>query len=658
VANQLKMDEIQQIQALRQLGWSQRRIAEALGVNRETVARYLARGDTESKPAKAPLGSTEDAESKPAKASLGSTEDAESKPAKAPLGSMSQEASCCGQGAREPIPPEKKGEWTTAQADAVAATDQVPSSPRSEVSEAGERSGGVVAGGPTCSPPQEMELAREASAEPDGRPARAEGGALASACPIVPAATLGLSLEEEAESSDTGMSAQSSDIGMSPNSSSRSTCGPLRALITAKLDQGLSAQRIYQDLVTEHGFRGSYYSVRRFVRRLGQTHPLPFRRLECAPGHEVQVDFGKGAPVVGPDGKRRRSHVFRLVLSHSRKAYSEVVYRQTSEEFIRCLENAFWYFGGVPETVVLDNLKAAVTTADWYDPELNPKLLAFATHYGVVLLPTKSYTPRHKGKIERGIGYVQDNALKGRTFASLDVQNEYLRHWEATVADTRVHGTTRQQAGKVFAEVERACLRSLPLERFPFFHEGRRSVHRDGHVEVAKAYYSVPPEYLGRHVWVRWDARLVRIFNHRLEEIALHVRREPGRFSTHAQHLADAKISGVERGATYLLTQVSRIGPQAARWSQAMLQQRGIEGVRVLQGLLSLAKRHASADLERACATALSYGAYRLRTLRTLLQRQAPQPQQLTWIEEHPLIRPLSDYAALVQQSLHKEFMP
>ena len=117
--------------------------------------------------------------------------------------------------------------------------------------------------------------------------------------------------------------------------------------------------------------------------------------------------------MIGADGKRRRTHVFRIVLSHSRKAYSEVTYRQTTEDFLRCLENAFHHFGGVPQTLVIDNLKAAVKQPDWFDPELVPKVASFAAHYGVVILPTKPYTPRHKGKVERGIDYVQENALKG-----------------------------------------------------------------------------------------------------------------------------------------------------------------------------------------------------------------------------------------------------
>jgi transposase len=258
-------------------------------------------------------------------------------------------------------------------------------------------------------------------------------------------------------------------------------------VIEAKVVQGLTAQRIYQDLVTEHGFDAKYPSVRRFVGKLRAGRPLPFRRMECEPGAEAQVDFGSGAPIITPEGKRRRTHVFRIVLSHSRKGYSESIFRQTTDGLIQCLENAFWAFGGAPRTIVIDNLKAAVSQADWYDPELNPKLQAFCEHYGTVLLPTKPYTPRHKGKTESGIKYVRSNALKGRRFASLAEQNRHLQQWEQRVADTRIHGTTKRQVGVVFAQVERAALLALPAMRFPCFQEAPRLVHRDGHVEVAKA---------------------------------------------------------------------------------------------------------------------------------------------------------------------------
>jgi hypothetical protein len=307
------------------------------------------------------------------------------------------------------------------------------------------------------------------------------------------------------------------------------------------------------------------------------------------------------------------------VLSHSRKAYSEAVTRQTTEAFIRALENAFAHFGGVPRRVVLDNLKAAVKQADWFDPELNPKVQEFARHYGTIFWPTRPYTPRHKGKVERGVGYVKNNALKGRTFASLDEQNLFLQEWERTVADTRIHGTTRRQVGPYFAAVEKPVLAPLPPARFPCFQESRRVVNRDGHIEIGRAYYSAPPEYLARRVWVRWDGRLVRLFNDRFEQIAVHVQREPGRFSTQQKHIVAEKISSVERGAAWILGRIRRVGPHCARWAEACVQARGVEGVRVLQGLLSLTHRRSVAAIERACEIAQSYGAYRLRTVRRLI---------------------------------------
>ncbi len=127
--------------------------------------------------------------------------------------------------------------------------------------------------------------------------------------------------------------------------------------------------------------------------------------MEAEPGVEAQVDFGTGGWVLAGE-RRRRPHVLRVTLSHSRKSYSEPVYRQTTENFIRVRENAFRYFGGVTATLVIDNLKAAVNKADWFDPDLNPKVVEFARHYGTVILPTKPYTPRHKGKVESGIKYV------------------------------------------------------------------------------------------------------------------------------------------------------------------------------------------------------------------------------------------------------------
>ena len=438
----------------------------------------------------------------------------------------------------------------------------------------------------------------------------------------------------------------------SPPHGPPSGCEAFRAEILAKIEQGLEAVRIHQDLVGDHGDGApSYYSVRRFIARLRRKTPLPYRRMETEAGEEAQVDFGTGAAVRASDGKCRRPWVFRIVLSYSRKAYNEAVWRQTSEAFIACLENAFHHFGGVPKRLVIDNLKAAVARGDWYDPEIHPKLQSFARHYGTVFLPTKPYTPRHKGKIESGVKYAKRNALRGRVFSSLAEENEFLLNWETQVADQRIHGTTKRQVEKLFEQAERRELLPLPVERFPFFHEAHRAVHRDGYVEVDRAYYSAPVEYMGHRLWVRWDSRLVRIFNDAFEQLIVHAKTEPGRFRTAPEHIPKEKVSAVERGTDALLRQIATIGPHTRQWAEAMTQARGVEGVRVLVGLKNLAGKHPCKALEEACRVALSHGAYRLRTIRKLLQHKGQAQQQFEFLQEHPIIRPLSDYslASLLQ---------
>jgi len=436
---------------------------------------------------------------------------------------------------------------------------------------------------------------------------------------------------------------------------SGSQCKPFREIILAKCELGLSSKRIHQDLVADHAFEGKYWSVNRFVRSLGSHQQLPFRRMEVEPGEELQVDFGTGAKIRNSNGSYRRTHVFRCVLSYSRKGYTEAVFKQDTESFIRTLENAFWKLGGVPQRVVFDNAKCAVKTADWYDPELNPKLLDFCKHYGCAFIPTRVRTPRHKGKVERGVDYVQENALRGHEFETLAAQNEHLAHWERTVADTRIHGTTCKQVRSDFEGNEKPALVKLPLERFAFYHETKRKVSRDGHIAVNKSFYSVPPEYLGREVWVRHDSRLIRIFDESLRHIATHVVTERGRFQTEPQHIASEKISPIERGIGHLHGKARMIGPHTSRWADAVIAGRGVEAARVLQGVLAMSRKHSSDQIEQACQVAWQSGAINCRIIRTLLKRQTPASQTtMEFMEDHAIIRPIGEYANFIHEKVQE----
>lgn len=320
------------------------------------------------------------------------------------------------------------------------------------------------------------------------------------------------------------------------------------------------------------------------------------------------------------------------------------MYRQDTETFLRVLENAFRHFGGVPLVLNLDNLKAAVLKADWYDPEINPKLAEFCRHYGVNVAPCRPATPQHKGKVERGVAYVRTNALKGRRFATLEAENAHLAHWESQVADKRVHGTTCKQVAALFTE-ERAHLQPLPASLFPCYQEGRRTVGRDSFVEVAKSFYQVPPEYIGRQVWVRWDGRVVRILNERLDQVQIHTRIEPGKFSRSLGTGGHSRP--VIASCRYWVERISLLGSACQQWGQAQVENRGPEALRSLMGLWSLRKTHSSAALDAACRRAQAAGACRLKDIKRLLAEPA-SATQMTFTECHPLIRELTIYGDFI----------
>lgn len=421
-------------------------------------------------------------------------------------------------------------------------------------------------------------------------------------------------------------------------------------LIVKKVEVGLTAQRIYQDLCLEHAFAGSYQSVKRYVYKVRRTDPKLVQRIEVQPGEEVQVDFGTGPTVVGAEGKKTKTWIFRIVLSHSRKAYSEAVLRQNTETFLRCLENAFRHFGGGTLTINLDNLKAAVLKADWADPELNPKLIDFARHYGTTILPCLPRVPEHKGKVENSVKYVKGNAVAGRTFTSLAKVNEFLPHWEKTVADVRIHGTTKRQVAELF-HLEKPFLTPLPSSLFPCFEEAPRTVHRDGHVEVAKAYYHVPPEYLQRDVWARFDSREVRIFIKDkaggLKQIQVHRRIEPGQF-TNARGIGGGQGS-LQANMDYWLKRACNLGASCEQWARAVASNRGIAGLRTLMGLVGLIDRHSFPAVNGACQRAFARGTWRLRDVKALLEAKEIQTQ-ITFEEHHPLIRNLSEYGLFIEK--------
>jgi transposase len=410
--------------------------------------------------------------------------------------------------------------------------------------------------------------------------------------------------------------------------------------IAEKLDAGLSVQRIWQDLVEEYGYGASYESVKRFARTIAPTRRA-VGVFHCAAGAEAQVDFFRGAPTLDvATGEWRRPWVFRMTLGHSRHGYEEAVWDQKLETFLRLHEHAFRDFGGVPLVVRHDNLKAAVVRACFFDPDSHDVYLAFAAHWGFTPLPTRPAHPQENGKQERSGGYVKSNALKGRRFDSLDAHNAFLRHWNRTIACLRIHGTTRRQVWTHFVEVEQRALQPLAGEAFPCFASGERTVHTDGHVEVAGAFYPVPLALLGQRLRVRWDAHLVRVF-HGDTLVMVHARVAAGVFAPRA---GEAEASTRQHAfVDRLVGQCERVGPALKQWADAALAARGVRAIRLIQGVLGLTRRHPRERVLAAITEAHAHQHFRYQTIRQLVERTPVRPTPVLATDD-PAIRPMTQY--------------
>ena len=422
----------------------------------------------------------------------------------------------------------------------------------------------------------------------------------------------------------------------------RAAAAQFHDTIVEKVGQGLSAQRIWQDLVEEFAYGFSYESIKRYVRAL----PRERRAVgvyHSAPGEEAQVDFFQGAPTLDAlSGQWKRPWVFRMTLGCSRHGYEEAVWDQKIETFLRLHENAFRDLGGVPTVVRHDNLKAAVVRACLYDPDVNAIYAAFAEHWGFTPLPTRPRNPQENGKQERSGGYVKDNALKGRRFNSLEEHNAFLRHWNQTVARVRIHGTTRRQVYTHYLETDRPALRSLAPTSFSFFSCGARKVHPDGHVEVEGAFYPVPLNLLGRTVQARWDRHLVRVYHNHVQ-VAVHTRVGAGQYASRPGR-AKAETSSQKAFATHLLARCEKIGMDLRRWAEQAFEERGVRALRLIQGVLSLTRQHPRECVLAAARTATTHRLFRYKDLRRLAEQRTTGPVQRRLLFEHPAIRPMTAY--------------
>lgn len=412
-----------------------------------------------------------------------------------------------------------------------------------------------------------------------------------------------------------------------------STVEPYRETIEGWLKQGVEMTAIWLRLQENFGYQGGYSSIRRFVHRLEPVEPEVFVRVQSEAGEDMQVDFGSVGQLYDPVSKRIRSaYVFVATLGYSRHQYAELVFDQKVKTWIALHRRAFQFFGGVPKRVIPDNLKAAVVQALVHDPVLGEAYRRMALYYGFLISPTIPRTPRHKGKVENGVHYVQRNFMAGQEFVDIQVANGHLRDWVMNTAGVRKHGTTGEAPLALFNEFEKACLLPLPAEPFQLLEVCTVKVHPDCHVVIGGSYYSVPYIYVGHELAAQVSENFVEIYEGQ-KLVATHPHSHGrGDWHTRMEDYPPAKAAYLIRTPEYCRKLAAKIGPATLGVVAQLLNDRPLDRLRSVQAILRLEESVGTKRLEAACARATYFGDVRYRQIKNILNAaldREPLPKTL-----------------------------
>jgi len=401
-----------------------------------------------------------------------------------------------------------------------------------------------------------------------------------------------------------------------------SSVEPFRETVVRLRNENVNVRALFARL-KERGYVGSYGSVYRFVKTLEPVVLDTCVRVETAPAEEAQVDFGTVGHLPDPDtGLPRKVHAFVMTLSWSRHQYVEFVFDQKLETWLRLHVRAFAFFGGCVGRITCDNLKAAIVRAAWDDPIAHRSYAECAEHYGFRIAPCRPRTPQHKGKVERGVGYVQGNFWAGRDLTSLEQANREVRDWCLSEAGLRLHGTTHERPLERFERTERDRLRPLPPTAYDLAVFKQVRLHRDNYVVFDRAFYSAPFRLIGQTLWARGGLTQVRLYDADHRCVATHERAtQPGQRVTHPDHLPPHKRPGLEQTRESCREQAHAVGPATTEIVEALLADPVLERLPTAGRLVRLANRYSAPRLEAACARALRFGDPTYPTVKGILQQ-------------------------------------
>ena len=403
-------------------------------------------------------------------------------------------------------------------------------------------------------------------------------------------------------------------------------------LTVVKVHELLERQGVVVPERTLHRYALEELGIGRSVR--GST----VRVADGEPGDELQVDFGKLGRVADVESGRLRD-LWALVFTPvvSRYSFVWLCHRQTTADVIAGFEAAWVFFGGVFATVIPDNMKAIVDAANALDPRFNQAFIEYAQARGFVVDPARVRTPQDKPRVERVVPFVRNSFFAGETFIDLADAQRRAEDWCRERAGMRVHGTTQLRPAEHFRAVELPALTPAPTSLYDVPIYTTAKVHRDHHIEVAKALYSVPGNLIGTRVDVRADRTLVRVFS-RGQLIKVHPRQIAGHRSTDPDDLPSDKTVYAMRDLDKLGRIAAEHGLAIGAYAAALLDvPLPWTRMRQVYALLGLVKKWGPDRVNAACERALDAEAVNVGLIGRMLERGTENDGETTPIQQQVL---------------------
>ena len=410
--------------------------------------------------------------------------------------------------------------------------------------------------------------------------------------------------------------------------------------IQQMMERGAKPKAIYDALRLkynreEESFTGSYDAVKRKCRALSRKKGVSPQDVVIpvltAPGELAQVDFGYAGKLYDPATERfRKSWFFVMVLGYSRHMFARLVFDQKAETWLKLHIEAFDHFGGVVQTVVPDNLKAAVIRTAFAtegQTALHRSYRELARHYGFKVDPTLPRSPKHKGKVESSVKYIKNNFLAPRDLAEIGQANRELDVWVKEIAGDRIHGTTGKKPLLQFEQEEQGVLQTLPSVPFELVVWKEATVHRDSHVQMDRKLYSVPFQYIGQKVWLRTTDKSVIAYADD-ERVATHPRQTTRGRSTLEGHLPKHREAWGNTSREYWEGKASKIGSDVLQYVQQVFEQDDVlSQLRTVQSIISHLEKFPPERAQAACRRASHFGNYSYRGIRDILRKALDQEQ-------------------------------